>query len=157
MNKTHGLTLQNSSFRGFFFVSSDRTSLFDAAGAGRIACFHGFLVAGEQDLILLCRQVRAAGQMELFAVHIADVGLLGCAGRRRVGGIQRGICCKVLGAYGVVLAVGTNGDGALQVGAVDIHPGVPQDAQGLLVGVAVLVFTPQEMTPISGSTAFRKR
>ena len=72
MNKTHGLTLQNSSFRGFFFVLSDLTSLLDAAGAGRIACFHGFLVAGEQDLILLCRQVRAAGQVELFAVHIAD-------------------------------------------------------------------------------------
>ena len=77
--------------------------------------------------------------MELFAVHIADIGLLGCAGRRRVGGVQRRICRKVLGAHGVVLAVRANGDGALQVGAVDVHPGVPQDAQGLLVGVAVLV------------------
>ena len=36
--------------------------------------------------------------MELFAVHIADVRLLGRAGCRRVGGVQRGICRKVLGA-----------------------------------------------------------
>ena len=77
--------------------------------------------------------------MELFAVHIADVRLLGRAGCRRVGGVQRGICRKVLGAHGVVLAVTANGDGALQVGAVHIHPGIPQDAQGLLVRVAVLV------------------
>ena len=80
-------------------------SLFDAAGAGRIACFHGFLIAGEENLVLLCRQVRAGRQMELFAVHIADVRLLGRAGCRRVGGVQRGICRKVLGAHGVVLVL----------------------------------------------------
>ena len=51
--------------------------------------------------------------MELFAIHIADVRLLGRAGCRRVGGVQRGICRKVLGAHGVVLAVTANGDGAL--------------------------------------------
>ena len=39
----------------------------------------------------------------------------------------------------VVLAVTGNGDRPQQVGAVDVHTGVPQDAQGLLVGVAVLV------------------
>ena len=53
--------------------------------------------------------------------------------------VQLGIGGKMLGAHGVVLAVAANGDGAQQVGAVHVHPGVPQDAQGLLVGVAVLV------------------
>ena len=45
----------------------------------------------------------------------------------------------MLGAHGEVLTVAANGDGTLPVGAVDVHLCVPQDAQGLLVGVAVLV------------------
>ena len=65
--------------------------LFDAGGAGRVACCNGLVVAGEEDLILLGRQVRAGGQVELFAVHIADVSLLCRAGSRRVGGVQLGI------------------------------------------------------------------
>ena len=77
--------------------------------------------------------------MELFAVHVADVSLLRSAGGRRVGGVQLAVRHKALGAHGEVLAVAANGDGALQVGAVDVHLCVPQDAQGLLVGVAVLV------------------
>ena len=36
--------------------------LFDAGGAGRIACLDGLIVAGEEDLILLGRQVRAGGR-----------------------------------------------------------------------------------------------
>ena len=48
----------------------------------------------------------------------------------------------MLGAHGVVLAVAANGDGAQQVGAVHVHPGVPQDAQGLLMRVAVFVVHP---------------
>ena len=77
--------------------------------------------------------------MELFAVHVADVGLLRRAGGRRVGGVQLAVRHKVLGAHGEVLAVAANGDGTLQVGAVDVHLCVPQDAQRFLVGVAVLV------------------
>ena len=77
--------------------------------------------------------------MELFAVHVADVSLLRSAGGRRVGGVQLAVRHKALGAHGEVLAVAANGDGALQVGAVDVHLCVPQDAQGLLVGMAVLV------------------
>ena len=77
--------------------------------------------------------------MELFAVHVADVSLLGGAGRRRVGGIQFAVRHELLGAHGVVLAVRPDGDGALQIGAVQVHFRVPQDAQGLLVGVAVLI------------------
>ena len=90
--------------------------LFDAGGAGRVACLDGLVVAGEKDLVLLGRQVGAAGQMELFAVHIADVPLLGGAGGGRVRGVQLGIGGKMLGAHGVVLAVAANGDGAQQVG-----------------------------------------
>ena len=77
--------------------------------------------------------------MELFAVHVANVRLLRGAGGRRVGGVQLAVRHKALGAHGEVLAVAVDGDGALQVGAVDVHLCVPQDAQGLLVGVAVLV------------------
>ena len=65
--------------------------LFDAGGAGRVACLDGLVVAGEKDLVLFCRQVGAAGQMELFAVHIADVPLLGGAGGGRVRGVQLSI------------------------------------------------------------------
>ena len=66
--------------------------------------------------------------MELFAVHIADVSLLCRAGSRRVGWVQLTVRHKALGAHGEVLAVAANGDGALQVGAVDVHLCVPQDA-----------------------------
>ena len=117
-------------------------ALFDTACAGGIACGNGFVIAGKEDLVLFRRQVCAGGQMELFAVHVADVDLLRRAGGRRVGGVQLAVRHKVLGAHGEVLAVAANGDGALQVGAVDVHLCVPQDAQGLLVGVAVLVVDP---------------
>ncbi len=42
----------------------------------------------------LRRQVGAAGQVELFAVHVADVRLLRGAGRRRVGGVQLAVGTK---------------------------------------------------------------
>ena len=74
--------------------------------------------------------------MELFAVHIADVRLLGRAGYCRVGGVQLSVGGEVFRCHRVVLAVTGNGDRPQQVGAVDVHTGVPQDAQGLLVGVA---------------------
>ena len=77
--------------------------------------------------------------MELFAVHVADVRLLGRAGCCRVGGVQLSVVGEVFRCHRVVLAVTGNGDRPQQVGAVDVHTGVPQDAQGLLVGVAVLV------------------
>ena len=63
-----------------------------------------------------------------------------------VGNVQLVVyTCGSSGAHGVVLAVTANGDGALQVGAVHIHPGVPQDAQRFLVRVAVLVVHAAEM------------
>ena len=96
--------------------------------------------------------------MELFGVHVADVGLLCRAGRRRGGGVQLGVGGRLVGADGVVLAVRPDDDRAQQVGAVDVYARVPQDAQGLLMRVGrYLLFTPQEMTPISGRTAFKKR
>ena len=70
----------------------------------------------------------SVADVELFAVHIADVGLLRRAGGRRVGGVKLAVRYKVLGAHGEVLAVAANGDGALQVGAVDVHLCVPQNA-----------------------------
>ena len=66
--------------------------------------------------------------MELFAVHVADVRLLRGAGGRWVGGVQLAVRHKALGAHGEVLAVAADGDGALQVGAVDVHLCVPQNA-----------------------------
>ena len=80
--------------------------------------------------------------MELFAVHIADVGLLRRTGRCRSRGVQLGVRGVVLGADGVVLPVRADGDGPQQVGAVDIHACIPQDAQSLLMGVAILVVHP---------------
>ena len=66
--------------------------------------------------------------MELFAVHVADVRLLGRAGCCRVSGVQLSVGGKVFRCHRVVLAVAADGDGALQVGAVDVHLCVPQDA-----------------------------
>ena len=77
--------------------------------------------------------------MELFGVHVADVGLLCRAGCRRGGGVQLGVGGVLVGADGVVLAVRPDDDRAQQVGAVDVHACIPQDAQGLLMRVAVFV------------------
>ena len=77
--------------------------------------------------------------MELFAVHVADILLLHGGRCRRVGGVELSIGGRFLGADGIVLSIGTDHDGPQQVRAVNIHPRIPQDAQGLLVGVAVLV------------------
>ena len=38
--------------------------------------------------LLYTSQVGTGGQVELFAVHVADVSLLRSAGGRRVGGVQ---------------------------------------------------------------------
>ena len=87
-------------------------ALFDAACAGGIACGNGFVIAGKEDLVLFRRQVGTGGQVELFAVHVADVSLLRRAGGRRVGWVQLTVRHKALGAHGEVLAVAANGDGA---------------------------------------------
>ena len=54
-----------------------------AVAAGFVAGLDGLLVAGKEDLVGRVGQVRAAGQVELFGVDVADVGLR--SEERRVG------------------------------------------------------------------------
>ena len=68
--------------------------LLDAARARAVPCRNGLLVAGEEDLVFLRREVGTAGQVELFAVHVADIPLLRGGRCRRVGGVELKMCIR---------------------------------------------------------------
>ena len=87
-------------------------------------CFKDFVKYTQQQNLQV--EVPAVGTQ--WALGSATVTLLGRAGCCRVSGVQLAVRHKALGAHGEVLAVAADGDGALQVGAVDVHLCVPQDA-----------------------------